>query len=46
MEVDRYRLPRTVEPSRYDLTIEPDLSAGTFVGAIDIAITINERTWI
>jgi puromycin-sensitive aminopeptidase len=44
MERDRYRLPRTVEPSRYDLTIEPDLSAGTFVGAVDVAITINEQT--
>ena len=43
MERDRYRLPRTVEPSRYDLTIEPDLSAGTFVGSVDVAMTINEQ---
>ena len=42
-ELDRYRLPHTVEPSRYDLTIEPDLAAGTFTGAVDVAVTINEQ---
>jgi puromycin-sensitive aminopeptidase len=42
MELDRYRLPRTVEPSRYDLTIEPDLEAATFTGSVDVALTVNE----
>ena len=37
-----YRLPRTVVPSRYDLTLEPDLDAGTFVGAIEVALKILE----
>ena len=37
-----YRLPRTVTPSRYELTIEPDLAAGTFRGAEDVRITIHE----
>ena len=27
-----YRLPRTVVPSRYDLTLEPDLDTGAFGG--------------
>jgi puromycin-sensitive aminopeptidase len=39
---ERYRLPRTVVPSRYDLTLEPDLDAGTFVGAIEVALEIVE----
>jgi puromycin-sensitive aminopeptidase len=42
MELDRYRLPRTVEPSRYDLTIEVDLEASTFVGSVEVALTVNE----
>ncbi|HEY3022822.1 MAG TPA: hypothetical protein VGK11_04200, partial [Actinomycetota bacterium] len=37
-----YRLPRTVIPSRYELAIEPDLTAGTFRGAEDIRITVRE----
>jgi len=37
-----YRLPRTVTPSRYELTIEPDLAAGTFRGAEDVRITVHE----
>jgi puromycin-sensitive aminopeptidase len=42
MELDRYRLPRAVEPSRYDLTIEPDLASGMFIGSVDVALTVNE----
>jgi puromycin-sensitive aminopeptidase len=37
-----YRLPRTVLPSRYDLTLEPDLDTGTFDGAIQVALDIVE----
>ncbi len=39
---ERYRLPRTVVPSRYDLTLEPDLDAGTFDGAVAVAIEVVE----
>jgi puromycin-sensitive aminopeptidase len=39
---ERYRLPRTVVPSRYDLTLEPDLDAGTFRGSVDVALTVLE----
>jgi puromycin-sensitive aminopeptidase len=39
---ERYRLPRTVVPSRYDLTLEPDLDAGTFDGAVAVAIEVLE----
>src|SRR6266487_1089861 len=42
MPQDPYRLPRTVEPSRYDLTIEPDLESAMFTGSVDIAVTVNE----
>jgi puromycin-sensitive aminopeptidase len=38
----RYRLPRSVTPSRYELRIEPDLGDGTFSGSEDIAVTIHE----
>ena len=37
-----HRLPRTVVPSRYDLTLEPDLDTGTFDGAIEVALEILE----
>ena len=40
--MDPYRLPRTVVPSRYDLRLEPDLSAATFAGAETIAVTVAE----
>ncbi len=39
---ERYRLPRTVVPSRYDLTLEPDLDAGTFDGAVAVALEVVE----
>ncbi len=38
----RYRLPRTVTPSRYDLVFEPDLDARAFRGSVDIAVTVHE----
>ena len=37
-----FRLPRTVVPKHYRLTLEPDLEAATFVGTVDIEVTINE----
>ena len=40
---DRYRLPRTVVPSRYDLVLEPDLDAWTFAGSVAVAIEVHER---
>ena len=39
---ERYRLPRAVVPWRYDLTLEPDLDAGTFDGAVAVAIEVVE----
>ncbi|OFW77493.1 MAG: hypothetical protein A2Z48_09175, partial [Actinobacteria bacterium RBG_19FT_COMBO_70_19] len=38
----RYRLPRGAVPTRYDLVLEPDLDAATFVGAEDIALEVRE----
>ena len=38
------RLPRTVVPSRYDIRIEPDLAAATFVGEETIEATVREAT--
>ncbi|MGZ8602922.1 MAG: M1 family metallopeptidase, partial [Actinomycetota bacterium] len=40
---DRYRLPRSVVPTRYDLVLEPDLEAATFSGTVRIAIEVHER---
>jgi puromycin-sensitive aminopeptidase len=37
-----YRLPRGAVPSRYDLTVEPDLDAGSFAGTLDIAVSVRE----
>jgi puromycin-sensitive aminopeptidase len=39
---ERFRLPRTVVPSRYDLTLEPDLDAGTFQGTVEVALEVLE----
>src|SRR5690242_6485641 len=41
-DVDRYRLPRTVIPSRYELVIEPDLDAATFAGEERVAVEVVE----
>ena len=38
----KYRLPRSVTPSRYELRLEPDLEAATYVGSEDIFVTVNE----
>jgi puromycin-sensitive aminopeptidase len=37
-----HRLPRTVVPRRYDLVLEPDLDAATFVGAEAVLVDVLE----
>ena len=37
-----YRLPRTVEPTRYELTLAPDLEAATFTGEQRVQVTVHE----
>lgn len=39
-----FRLPRTVRPVRYELTLEPDLSAATFSGEVKIDLVVSEPT--
>ena len=39
-----HRLPRTLLPRRYDLTLEPDLGAATFSGAETVAVDVVEPT--
>jgi puromycin-sensitive aminopeptidase len=39
-EPNPFRLPRTVVPHRYDLTLTPDLDAATFDGAVDIEVEV------
>jgi puromycin-sensitive aminopeptidase len=41
-EIDPYRLPRTVAPRRYDLTLSPDLSEFTFGGEARIQVDVLE----
>jgi puromycin-sensitive aminopeptidase len=40
--VDQYRLPRTVVPSRYEITLEPDLTAATFRGRQTVDVEVAE----
>lgn len=42
--LDPYRLPRHVVPIRYDLRLEPDLTAGRFAGQETITLTIHRPT--
>ncbi len=37
---ERYRLPRSVVPGRYELTLAPDLAAATYDGSAEIAVTV------
>ncbi|RPI23673.1 MAG: M1 family peptidase, partial [Actinobacteria bacterium] len=37
-----FRLPRTVVPSHYDLTLAPDLDTATFTGSVSAAIDVKE----
>ncbi|HET6949257.1 MAG TPA: M1 family metallopeptidase, partial [Acidimicrobiales bacterium] len=39
-----HRLPRTVVPHRYDLTLEPDLGASTFAGHETVTVEVVEPT--
>ncbi|BCA55471.1 putative Peptidase M1, membrane alanine aminopeptidase [Nitrospira sp. KM1] len=43
-EVDPYRLPRHVVPTRYELRLEPDLAKATFQGTERIALQIAQPT--
>ncbi|WP_419842887.1 M1 family metallopeptidase [Candidatus Poriferisodalis sp.] len=40
-DANPYRLPRDVQPIRYDLVIEPDLDAARFAGQVAIAATVQ-----
>src|SRR5687768_8022515 len=42
MSESPYRLPRTVIPSRYELTLEPDLDAATFSGFESVMVDVVE----
>jgi puromycin-sensitive aminopeptidase len=37
-----YRLPRTVSPVRYDVTLRPDLKAFTFIGRESVTVKVHE----
>ena len=39
---DPYRLPRTVSPRRYDLTLAPDLGRAAFAGEARITVDVHE----
>lgn len=41
-QLARYRLPRTVIPSNYELRIVPNLEAGTFSGTVRIAVDVTD----
>ena len=41
-ELDPYRLPTTVAPSRYTLELAPDLAAATFTGTVAIDVEVRE----
>jgi puromycin-sensitive aminopeptidase len=40
--LDPFRLPRDARPTRYDVTLEPDLASATFSGDVVIQITLDE----
>jgi puromycin-sensitive aminopeptidase len=42
--LDPYRLPRHVLPTRYELRLEPDLSAAMFRGRAVVSLTVTQPT--
>ena len=42
--LDPYRLPQHVIPVRYDLRLEPDLTASTFLGEQTVTLTVRQAT--
>src|SRR5688500_18687673 len=42
VDESEYRLPRTVLPRHYELTMEPDLDAASFTGEVAIAVEVTE----
>ena len=44
MSESRYRLPRSVLPVRYEITLEPDLEAFTFDGRLRVEVEVVEPT--
>ncbi len=47
--LDPYRLPRTVIPTRYELTLAPDLQTARFSGQVTIAVDVVapvEAVWL
>lgn len=42
--LDPYRLPRSVLPQRYDLSMVPDLERALFQGSVKIAVTVRQST--
>lgn len=40
-----YRLPRAVVPSRYELTLSPDLATGVFTGSEIVAVEVFDATF-
>lgn len=42
--INPYRLPLTIIPTRYDLRLEPDLTAFTFSGRETVTLTVMEAT--
>ena len=42
-DVDPYRLPTTVTPSRYELRLEPDLEGASFTGTVAIAVDVHDE---
>ena len=40
--LDPFRLPRHARPTRYDVTLEPDLAAAAFSGQVVIQLSIDD----
>jgi puromycin-sensitive aminopeptidase len=41
--LDRYRLPTTASPRRYDVRLRPDLAAATFAGEVTVELEVHEQ---